>query len=224
MNINTMTDEEILGLDDARVDKIVKLTFAEEGLQIVPKPEEPTYHVIDPMDKTLFKVDGVDVLFEDEATAISVRDTLQNAFSKLRKSNGWGDNAHEEQYYPSYDKSKTTINVTKTIIYSRDLHAKMQGYIEQNKGAKDAYEAALKIYEKARDAGEDYVTTIWAKINGVRAKYAGYETMRARYKEYLILADGAEETAWTFLKKAFAVDEDTEKWVRAKLVEEANQK
>src|SRR3990167_4643170 len=98
----------------------------------------------------------------------------------------------------------------------------MQGYIEQNEGVKKSYEEALKIYEKARDAGQDYVSTIWEKVNNVRAKYAGYATMLARYNEYLILADGAEETAWTFLKKAFPIDEETEKWVRAKLIESSN--
>jgi hypothetical protein len=219
MNIEKMTDEEVLALDDAKIEKIIKLTFAEEGLQIVQKPIEPTYHVIEPMDKTLFEVDGVDVLFEEEPTAIQVRDIMQNSFSKLRKSNGWRDDQHEEQFYPTYDKSRTTLNVQKKLLYSRDLYAKMQGYIEQNEGAKKSYDEAMKIYEKAHDAGESYVTAIWEKVNSVRAKYAGYETMLARYKEYLILADGAEETAWTFLKKAFPVDGETEKWVRARLLD-----
>jgi len=219
MNIETMSDAEILALDDAKIEKIIKLTFAEEGLQIVSKPEEPTYHIIEPMDKTLFEVDGVDVLFEEEATAIQVRDILQNSFSKLRKTAGWNSDQHEEQYYPTYNKSKTTINVTKKVVYSRDRYAKMQGYIEQNKGVENAYSEAMKVYEKAHDAGEQFVTAVWDKISAVRSKYAGYETMLARYKEYLILADGQEEIAWGFLKKAFPIDEGTEKWVREKLLQ-----
>ena len=218
MNLETMTDEEILALDDAKIERIIKLTFAENGVPIVARPEEPGYHAIEPADKTLFEVDGVDVLFEDEATAIQVRDIMQNQFSKLRKSNGWGDNAHEEQYYPTYDKSKTTLNVKKEVVYSRDRYAAMQGYMEQNKGAKEEYEKALKIYEHARDQGESYVEAIWEKVRTVRSKYAAYETAYARYNEYLALADGAEETAWKFLKKASPIDGETEKWVRAKII------
>jgi len=224
MSIESMTDDQILSLDNEKIEKIIKLTFAEEGIQIVPKPEEPTYHVIDPMDKTLFAVNGVDALFENESDAMAVRDIMQNCFSKLRKTSGWNDDQHEEQFYPTYDKSKTTLQIEKQMVYSRDLYAKVQGYIEQNAGAKKAYDEALKIYEKARDAGEGFVSAVWEKISTVRAKYAAYETMLARYKEYLLIADGAEETAWNFLKKAFPVDEGTEQWVRAKLLEEANSK
>lgn len=219
MNIEKMTDAEILALDNAKIEKIIKLTFAENGIQIVPRPEEPTYHVIEPLDKTLFKVDGVECLFEDEVTALAVRDLMQNSFSKLRKTSGWSSESHEEQYYPTYDKSKTTLQVEKKLTYSRDMYAKMQGYIEQNDEAKKGYEKALKIYEKARDAGEEFTSAIWDKVQAVRTKYAGYESMLGRYKEYLALADNAEETAWTFLKKAFPIDEATEAWIRAKLLE-----
>lgn len=224
MNIEQMTDVEILALDDAKIEKIIKLTLAEEGLQIVPKPEEPQYHVIEQADKVLFEVSGVDALFEDEQTAIAVRDLMQNSFSKLRKSSGWGERAHEEQFYPTYDKSNTTLQIEKKTVYSRDLYAKMQGMMEQNKSVEEVYEKKLKEYEKAQDAAESFVSAIWGKIRTVRAKYAEFESMYARYLEYLALADGAEEQAWKFLKKAYTVDEETEKWIRAKIIEVANSK
>lgn len=219
MDVEKMTDQEILDLTPEKIDKIIKLTFAENGIQIVARPQEPAYHVIEPADHVLFEVQGVDALFADEQTAIAVRDVMQNSFSKLRKKSGWGDDAHEEQFYPSYDKSKTTLQIEKVTVYSRELFAKMQGMMRQNSEAEASYKALLKEYEKAHDAGQSYVDAIWDKINTVRKKYDNFEKMFIHYKEYLSLADGAEETAWAFLKKAFSVDEETEKWVRAKLIE-----
>lgn len=220
MNIETMTDQEILDLSDDKIDRIIKLKLAEEGLPIVRKPDEPSYFEILPHDLTLFEVDGVDVLFVEETTAQSVRDLLQNSFSRLRKVAGWGGQQHEEQFYPTYDKSNTTIQIKKTTTYSRDLYAQMQGMIEQNKSSEDAYNKQLSEYEKAHNAAEDFVNAIWDKIRSIREKYASFETMYGRYLEYLALADNQEETAWAFLKKAYGVDTETEAFIRAKVIQE----
>lgn len=221
MEIEKMTDEEVLSLDDSKIERIIKLKLAEEGLPIVSKPEEPKYFEILPYDLTLFEVNGIEALFTDEATAISARDLLQNSFSKLRKTDGYREDKRESQFYPTYDKSKTTLQVEKVECYSRDRYAQMQGMIEQNSNSKDAYDKQVKEYEKARDAGEDFVSAIWEKIRMVREKYAGFQTMYGRYKEYLALADNQEEQAWKFLKKAYGVDEETEKWIRAQIIKDS---
>lgn len=214
-----MTEAEILGLDDAKIERIIKLKLAEEGLRIVQKPEEPKYFEIQPYDTTLFKVDGVDALFAEEAVAISVRDLLQNSFSKLRKTNGWNNDVREEQYYPSYNKGETTLQVAKVQCYSRGRYAEVQGMIEQNKSSEDAFNKQNKEYEKAQDEAENFVSAIWDKIRTVRSKYAEFETMFGRYLEYLALADGQEEQAWKFLKKAYGVDAETEAFIRNKMIE-----
>jgi hypothetical protein len=223
MNIHEMTDQEILALDDTKIERIIKLKLAEEGLPMVAKPDEPKYFEIQPFDTVLFEVNGVDCLFTDEQTAIAVRDLLQNAFSKLRKTDGWHEDKRESQYYPSYDKSKTTLQVEKVDCYSRERYAQMQGMIDQNEASKDAYEKQLKEYEKARDNAEDFVSEIWNKVRAVREKYATFETMYGRYLEYLALADNQEERAWKFLKKAYGVDTETEQFIRTKLIERNSQ-
>ncbi len=222
MNIETMTDQEILALDDTKIDRIIKLKLAEEGLPIVRKPDEPKYFDILPHDLTLFEVQGVDVLFVEETTAQAVRDLLQNSFSKLRKVSGWSNDQHEEQFYPTYDKGNTTLQIEKKTCYSRDVYAQMQGMIEQNKSSKDAYEKQLKEYEKACNQAEDFISAIWDKIRTVREKHAEFETMYGRYLEYLALADNKEEVAWNFLKKAYSVNEETEAFIRAKIIQSAS--
>lgn len=218
-----MTDQEVLALSDEKIEKMAKLALAGEGIQIVSEPKEPEYHIIPGPDKTIYDVDGCEMSFEDEDTAQSIRDLLQNSFSKLRNTEYdykiGSDYKYEEQWHINkYSKTDMILQVKKNLVYSGPLYAQILPMLQQNANAKEEYEKLRKEYDTANQDSRDIVATVYDKVGEIRSKYAEFDRMFARYKEYIDLADGQEEIAWGFLKKAYTVSEEMETYIRNKFI------
>lgn len=210
--ITELSDEEVLKLTDEDLSRMIRLKMAAEGIKMLKKPQEPKLHEIPPKDMTLYSVNDTGyIAFKDKHHAIALLEAMTEccAVTSIVRCYGYSEKLDsEEQYNPS-------LELKTNQVYSPALYAKVRGAIKENESMKDEYEKTLKEYKRAEDEAAWIREEVYGKFRQVRHKYEEMDVMNTRYDEYLVLAEGNEEMAWKFLRKAHSINEETEAYIKS---------
>jgi hypothetical protein len=211
--ITEMTEQEILALTTADLDRLVQLRMAEEGIKLLQAPTEPTYADVPAPDVTVYDVGCLDSVVDDRETALTIAEVIGQGKTHLRslsygrdyKTQYLGSGAESAAYQAGEFKAKK--------VYSWSLWQSVSKTIEDNAKLKETYEKGLKEYRDATNEAAWVREEIYGRFDDVCAKYAKLERLRDTFAEYLKLADGDQETALKFMDKAYSLTEDEKEYV-----------
>lgn len=214
-----LTTEELANLTDEEISKYDKLICAKEGIPFMDMPEKPELTNLKE-DLTIYKIEGIDnIAFTDVEEVNAVIEVLNKC-----KSLGITYYNYKCKYFMQgfkyYDGKPRNITLQSEMIFSEqtaiDNYEKQQENNKLENDYKDKLATFNDIEEKRLKAVNDFYNSVYGArdIMANRIKLAN-----VFYKEYLPLTDGNKTMAMNFLKKAYTVSEEDEKFIEGLKVE-----
>lgn len=215
-NFEDLNEQEILALTDTDVDRYVRLRMAEEGIRILKAPIEPKYTKLPSPTVPAYHINGL-------TYPLTHKDAAERLSAAIKK-----DAAHFT--YTDYDYRASDIkylnpmgstegmgSVDERKYYTQSQAAELQEIARKNKELEDTYKKELLEYRINQEKVTEIRKEVENKVEGVRSKYRNFENLLEHFREYLNLAEGSEEIAWKFLRKAYAVGEEAANYIQEKL-------
>lgn len=191
-----LTELEIKGLTIQEVERYILIECAENGITIIDKPQKPEYAKDIEKDIKVYNVVRgyssiyVDFVKEDEAKKVS--DLLNEC-----------DIVDKQMY-----------SVLPKLDYSENAKIRQKQVESANRAIKEKYENALAKYNEYEEASSVLSKPIYEKWSEIKEKYDRLDLILRKYTEmYLPLSDNNEEIAKRFLRSAFILNEDDEKYL-----------
>ena len=219
-DFNKLTNEEVYNLTDADINLYKKLALAENGVKFPVRPERPNSEKIDP-DLTIFTIDGLTDRWhglcfrkvEDARTFVDL--LIKSASGICYKSSTYGQDCYLKKGLPAtYDGKRPSLNICSEKIYSEEVYSRAKKGIEKFNAEKNAYDKAFAEYEKELAKANEVTAFIDDKVTFVNEDYnRKIRLTRLFVNDYLPVAENNEEMAMKFLKKAYEVSEDDEKYI-----------
>lgn len=208
--IDKMTDQEIYNLTDEQVEKLIVTRCVEEGVRFIDEPPIMKTYDYKPISPSHFfyYLEGLSIAVLDQNDAIKIAKFLSE-FDLYRTRYDFVVSNEELcgkldiiniKHIPMFDtKDKKTYKSIKD----------KNGEIEKEyKDQVDKYKENTKKMCEIRDK-------IWLKVIDVRREIDHMNHLRTLFmKEYLPLVDHDTNTAMTFFKRAYDVNDDTERYIR----------
>lgn len=196
-----LTTEEMANLTDEQIEQYEKLICAQEGIKMLEKPVEPKLDIDKTKNLEVYKVTGFGSIFFtslDEAKEVADCLKRQKTIGNIRY---YSSSAYfEPGPMKDYSDSATTISISSEMVYTKDRAIQIETAIEAKEAAikefKDLYEEACHIMQYRQ-----VLTRIF-------------------YRDFLPIAEGNEQIAMDFLKKAYTVNGGDEAYVKSHKPEE----
>ena len=219
-DFNKLTNEEVYNLTDADINLYKKLALAENGVKFPVCPECPNSEKINP-DLTIFTIDGLTDRWnglcfrkmEDARTFVDL--LLKSASGICYKSSTYGQNCYLKKGLPAtYDGKQPSLNICSEKIYSEEVYSRAKKGIEKFNAEKNAYDKAFAEYKEELAKANEVTAFIDDKVTFVNEDYnRKIRLTRLFVNDYLPVAENNEEMAMKFLKKAYEVSEEDEKYI-----------
>lgn len=212
--INELSDKEILALTSEQLDKMVKLEMAEKGIKILEKPQLKELKPVPEKTEVAYNVSGVSYPLKNKEQAEKLAKVLEEVKSSFVNTSYVGSDYATKYIKEMETSSKEYLGkITEELYYSRTQITSIKEVIDENKAIKEAYDAELSEYNSAYDEAAYIREDIYNRRQEVVDKYYRLDNLKTHYEQYLKLADGNAKTAMKFLKNAFTVDAEAEKYV-----------
>lgn len=208
--IDKMTDQEICDLTDEQVEKLIVIRCAEEGVRFMDEPpvmKTYGYKSISPS-HFFYYLEGLNIAVLDQDDAIKIAKFL-SGFDLYRTR--YDFTVSNEKLYSKLD----IINIKHTPMFDTKDEETYKSIKDKNDKIEAEYKDQLERYERNMKKMSKIRAEIWSKVIDVRNKIDHMNHLRFLFvKEYLPLVDHDTNTAMTFFKKAYDVDDDTERYIR----------
>ena len=220
-----LSEEELANLSEKEVEFYKKLLYAQEGIEFPEKPKEIDSINIQP-DKTVYMVSFLDdIYFEELGEAKVVIETLKKCktLGHINKKD-WSKETYFELGTPiDYYGNHKTIDVTTKNCYSKESYLKSEETINTYDRLRKKYEQDKNNYERVLEKAIKITEDFTNKLEDARENIARRKRLSSKYYlEYLPLADNNEEIAMGFMKKAYIISEEDEKYIKTHKIEESN--
>lgn len=107
------------------------------------------------------------------------------------------------------------INIKHIPMFDTKDEESYKSIKDKNNKIEEEYKDRVDKYKENTKKMCEIRAEIWSKVIDVRRKIDHMNRLRTLFvKEYLLLVDHDTNTAMTFFKKAYDVDDDTEKYIR----------
>ena len=192
--INEMTDQEIYDLTDEQIDRLIITRCAKEGVRFVDEPPVMKTYDYKPISPSNFfyLLEGLSIAVFNQDDAIKIAKFL----SKF------------DLYKTTYDFTISNEKIYNKLDIINIKHIPMFDTKDE-----ESYKS-IKDKKDIKRMSEIHAE-IWSKVIDVRNKIDHMNHLRFLFvKEYLPLVDHDTNTAMTFFKKAYDVDDDTERYIR----------
>lgn len=219
-DFNKLTNEEVYNLTEADINLYKKLALAENGVKFPVRPERPNSEKIDP-DLTIFTIDCLTDRWhglcfrkmEDARTFVDL--LIKSAPGLYYKSSTYGQDCYLKEGLPStFDGKQPSLNICSEKIYSEEVYSRAKKGIEKFNAEKNAYDKAFAEYKEELAKANEVTAFIDDKVTFVNEDYnRKIRLTRLFVNDYLPVAENNEEMAMKFLKKAYEVSEDDEKYI-----------
>lgn len=198
--VSEMSDEELLMLSQDKIDDLIKLEMAYEGVVEPVSPKEPDYILIPGPDVEAWEVATLNgTIFESHEDARSVADKLSNSKRFIKDYNYAGDVKVD-----FISDSRTDAPVIKPIkLYSRKLFTEIFELAKQNSKLKNNYNDLMKDFEIQLEKCNKIANKVEAIVDGAIIRKSNRELAIARFDEYLTLAQENVDIALSFIQKAY---------------------
>ena len=221
---NEFTTEEMANLTNEQIQQYEKLICAENGIKMLDRPVEPTSNVDETKNLEIFNVDGFGgyLYFTDMDEAKTVMNCLKS-LSTIGTTKYFADRKYfEVGPERDYSDKPVDISISSEMVYTKDKAVEIETALTGYKEAKKKYDADLKEYNEAYKAKEAAIKE-FKDLYEEACKIMHYRQTLTRifYRDYLPIAEGNEQIAMDFLKKAYTVNEGDETYVKSHKPEES---
>lgn len=208
--IDKMTDQEIYDLTDEQVEKLIVIRCAEEGVRFMDEPpvmKTYGYKSIYPS-HFFYYLEGLNIAVLDQNDAIKIAKLLSE-FDLYRTR--YDFTISNEELCSRLD----IINIRHVPMFDTKDKEAYKSVKDKNNEIEEEYKDQVNEYkENVKKMGE-IRAEIWPKVIDVRRKIDHMNHLKVLFvKEYLPLVDHDTDKAMIFFKKAYDVDDDTERYIR----------
>ena len=161
--INEMTDQEILSLTDAEVDKMIRFRLMEEGIAMIERPVEPEYEAYEGIIEAYSLSMLSFIVFEDERDAAKVLNVLNECESMVRTTSDWG--LGEKVIYREVSNMNNNVSTERVSLIKKDDYSKAIRVKEKNDAVKEKYKAQMEVYAQYYGKWMNYTAEIYNIIN-----------------------------------------------------------
>lgn len=209
--ITEMSEQEILSLTDEQLETLVKIRMAQEGIKILSRPNEPEYLPVPQPEITAYKVNGFDDYFLNSEDAQKASEFILSMKAAVR------DLSYGQHYELKFliERNESLGNIQPAKFYSKESAKQVEDSFTTNQKMKKEYDSELSDYKSNYDSAQYIRDEIYGKHEEVHAKHRNMERMKSKFLEYLPLAENDSSIAMNFLKKAYAIDEETEQFIHS---------
>lgn len=215
-NWTELTDNELANLEDEEIATIRNLILAEAGIPIVinapvkPEIENPK------KDLTIYVIKGLgsSIAFTDVNEATEVVEMLKRC-----KTIGLSRYGSKYYYFTkgserSYDGEPSEITIESQEVFSEELERSIRNKYIDNKQQIENYEFELSNYNKLLARQDEATEDFYNALDEARKTIQRRENLKYQFQNtYLKLAEGNQEIALNFLKKAYIVSEEDEQYI-----------
>lgn len=209
----TLTIEELASLNEEQIKMYDKLICAEEGIPFMNAPEKPELAQFKE-DLTVYKIEGIEgIAFTD----VNEVNTVVEILSKCKSLGSIKYNyscKYFEQGFKYYDGKSRNITMQSEVIFSEQTAKENYTKQQENTKLENNYKDKLATFKDIEEKRLNAVTDFYNSVNNAKNIMANRTRLtNIFYAEYLPLTDGNTTMAMTFLKKAYDVSEDDEKFI-----------
>lgn len=208
--IDKMTDQEIYDLTDEQVEKLIVIRCAEEGVRFMDEPpvmKTYGYKSISPS-HFFYYLEDLNIAVLDQDDAIKIAKFLSD-FDLYRTK--YDFTVSNEKLYSKLD----IINIKHTPMFDTKDEETYKSIKDKNDKIKEEYKVQVDKYNENTKKMSEIRAEIWSKVIDVRRKIDHMNHLKVLFvKEYLPLVDHDTDKAMIFFKKAYDVDDDTERYIR----------
>lgn len=208
--IDKMTDQEIYDLTDEQVEKLIVIRCAEEGVRFMDEPpvmKTYGYKSISPS-HFFYYLEDLNIAVLDQDDAIKIAKFLSD-FDLYRIK--YDFTVSNEKLYSKLD----IINIKHTPMFDTKDEETYKSIKDKNDKIKEEYKDQADKYKENTKKMSEIRAEIWSKVIDVRRKIDHMNHLKVLFvKEYLPLVDHDTDKAMIFFKKAYDVDDDTERYIR----------
>lgn len=208
--IDKMTDQEIYDLTDEQVEKLIATRCMEGGVRFMDEPPIMRTYDCKPISPSHFfyYLEGLNIAVLDQDDAIKIAKFLSD-FDLYRTR--YDFTVSNEKLYGKLD----IINIKHIPMFDIKDEESYKSIKDKNDEIEKEYKDQVDKYKENTKKMSEIRAEIWSKVIDVRRKIDHMNHLRTLFmKEYLPLVDHDTNTAMTFLKKAYDVDDDTERYIR----------
>lgn len=208
--IDKMTDQEIYDLTDEQVEKLVVTRCAEEGVRFVNEPPIMRTYDCKPISPSHFfyYLEGLSIAVLDQDDAIKIAKFLSD-FDLYRTR--YDFTVSNEELCSRLD----IINIRHVPMFDTKDKEAYKSVKDKNNEIEKEYKDQVDKYKENTKKMSEIRAEIWSKVIDVRRKIDHMNHLRTLFmKKYLPLVDHDTNMAMTFFKKAYDVDDDTERYIR----------
>lgn len=208
--IDKMTDQEIYDLTDEQVEKLIVIRCAEEGVRFMDEP--PVMRTYDCKSISpshfFYYLEGLNIAVLDQNDAIKIAKLLSE-FDLYRTR--YDFTVSNEKLYSKLD----IINIKHTPMFDTKDEETYKSIKDKNDKIEAEYKDQLERYERNMKKMSKIRAEIWDKVADIRHRIDNMNYLRSLFvREYLPLVDNDTDKAMIFFKKAYGVDDDTERYIR----------
>lgn len=200
-----LSELEIRDLTDEQVEQFIKIEFAENGIKFLERPKEPEYLKCPSNKITHYVVGCLRFKNRDEADVISAH---------LKECNSLVDYTYKGDIKVEQPLGDCTISIHEDVVNSLENVEEIKRICSSNEGLKKKYEVLVQEYESNDEKACPIKNKIYSKVNSIRTKYNYLNRLTSIFEsEYIPIADGDIEKAMAFFKKAYDINEESEKYI-----------
>lgn len=213
-----LTDEELASLSDEQVEIYKKLIYAKEGIKFPIEPKEVDRITDIPKDLTVYSISNITsdwtngILF----TSLEEARTVAEILSKC-KSLGHRKIENSEKYFElgcprDYAGNAIEFSVSPEKIYSKEIFKQNKQKLINQQRLLEQYNRDRKEYEETLRKANEVTNEFETKLEIARKTMSNRQNLyEIFYTDYLPLAD--QQTAMSFLKKAYTVSDEDELYI-----------
>lgn len=219
-----LTDEELAALTDKEVEFYKKLLYAENGIKMVEKPNEPE-QLKEPFDLRVYYIKGMNdyyggrMVFAKLEEAQEVADLLKKCKS-LGHTESESNTGYDNKYFEVglkegvYDRESPYTILTKDV-YSKEKFLEMQSQMVAYENMRKQYDKDKSEYEKIKTKAIEVTKEFFDKLTKARNRVARRKNLTSKfYDDYMPLAENVYHVAMGFMKKAYDISEDDEAYIK----------
>lgn len=208
--IDKMTDQEIYNLTDEQVEKLIVTRCAEEGVRFIDEPPIMKTYDYKPISPSHFfyYLEGLSIAVLDQNDAIKIA-TFLSKFDLYKTT--YDFTISNEKIYNKLD----IINIKHIPMFDTKDEEAYKSIKDKNNEIEKEYKDQVDKYKENTKKMDEIRAEIWSKVIDVRRKIDHMNHLKVLFvKEYLPLVDHDTDKAMIFFKKAYDVDDDTERYIR----------
>lgn len=208
--IDKMTDQEIYDLTDEQVEKLIVTRCAEEGVRFIDEPPIMRTYDCKPISPSHFfyYLEGLSIAVLDQNDAIKIA-TFLSKFDLYKTT--YDFTISNDKIYNKLD----IINIKHIPMFNTKDEEAYKSIKDKNDEIEKEYKDQVDKYKENTKKMCEIRAEIWSKVIDVRRKIDHINHLRTLFvREYLPLVDHDTDKAMIFFKKAYGVDDDTERYIR----------